>query len=131
MTKTELLKAIEATHARSAWEKAVNLYAYELVEDYEGDDITLDSEQALLNGADSWLQYSYGGCSLIYDTDIAERTCSPSGLKKVKGGELNPNSRETWLDVQARALFQAWLLIERLIRKHDRKPIRAVSTLTA
>lgn len=26
-----------------------------------------------MNGAKSWAQYSYGGCSLVYDGDIAER----------------------------------------------------------
>ena len=67
--------------------------------------------EALLNGADNWNQYSYGGCSLIYDGDIAERLCNPSELKKTRNGERNPNSRETWLDVQARALGKASYLI--------------------
>ena len=61
----------------------------------------------LLNGASDWSQYSWGGCSLIYDGDIAERLCTPSELKKTRNGERRPNSREDWLDVQARALYQA------------------------
>jgi len=61
----------------------------------------------LLNGADNWTQYSEGGCALIYDGDIAERTCSPSALKRTRNGERNPNRNETWLDVQTRALNQA------------------------
>ena len=36
----------------------------------------------LLNGASDWNQYSWGGCSLIYNSDIAERVCSPSKLKR-------------------------------------------------
>lgn len=59
------------------------------------------------NGAESWSAYSWGGCGLVYDADIAEHYCTPSELKKVRGGERNPHSRETWLDVQARALRQA------------------------
>lgn len=39
--------------------------------------------------------------------DIAELLCSPSELKRKKYGERRPNSREEWLDVQARALAQA------------------------
>ena len=93
----------------SAWSKAVTLYADELMEDFMdnyGDTFPLTTER-LLNGASSWREYSYNGCSLIYDADIAERICSPSELKKTRGGERQPNSRETWLDVQARALYQA------------------------
>jgi hypothetical protein len=71
-------------------------------------------EKAMLNGADSWSQYSYGGCSLVYDGDIAERLCAPSEFKKKRGGELPPNAREQWLDVQARALNQACNRVTRL-----------------
>lgn len=97
---------------RSAWSKGVIAYALELLDnlaDLTPDDLA-DSEavrRALLNGADSWKQYSEGGCSLIYNGDIAERLCTPSELKRCKGGERNPNSRENWIDVQARALFKA------------------------
>ena len=71
---------------------------------------------ALLNGAADWSQYSWGGCSLIYDSDIAERLCSPSELKKTRNGERRPNSREEWLDTQTRALFQAANRVCRHIR---------------
>lgn len=113
MKKSELLKAIEERNERSAWNKGVNLYAYELVEELEvADDEELErniniSKSILLNGASDWSAYSWGGSSLIYDYDIAERLCNPSELKKTKGGERKPNSREEWLDVQARALYQA------------------------
>ena len=66
---------------------------------------------ALLNGAQDWQEYSDGGCSLIYDGDIAARVCTPSEYKRSHGGERYPNSRETWLDVQARALSQAARLV--------------------
>ena len=111
----------------SAWNKGVNEYALELVEQL-GEQISngyfneldlSDSKKvraALLNGAENWSQYSWGGCSLIYDGDIAERLCCPSELKKTRNGERRPNSREEWLDVQARALFQAANRICRHIR---------------
>lgn len=110
MKKTELLNAIENMKARSAWDRGVKEYAYELVEGLEVEVIPADSQELkslLLNGADTWKQYSWGGSSLIYDFDIAERLCTPSELKRTKGGERRPNSREEWLDVQARALLQA------------------------
>lgn len=63
--------------------------------------------EIMKNGAESWSAYSWGGCGLIYDADIAKHYCTPSELKKVRGGDRRPNSREEWLDVQARALRQA------------------------
>ena len=74
-------------------------------------------EKALLYGAGDWRQYSEGGCALVYDADIAARLCSPSELKRVRGGERQPNSRETWLECQSRALWQAHRLIETEWRK--------------
>ena len=103
---------------RSAWNRGVALYADELTEELtealrDGyvtvDQLTSTAEikRALLNGASDWTAYSWGGSSLIYDGDIAERLCTPSELKKTRGGERRPNSREEWLDTQARALNQA------------------------
>jgi hypothetical protein len=118
-TINELRAAIENEKARSAWDKAVKAYALELIEDMDGNQEFYGSpadKKELLNGADSWHQYSWGGCSLIYDGDIAQRVCSPSELKKTKNGENRPNAREEWLDVQARALSQAERLIVRLAK---------------
>ena len=120
-TKKQLLEAVAAHKAgRSAWSRGVKAYAVELV-DGLGDCADLANEvmlqKELLNGADNWRQYSEGGCALIYDADIAERVCSPSELKRCKGGERQPNSRETWIDCQARALWQAHRLIVSQWRK--------------
>lgn len=103
MKKERLIEKIEEQKTRSAWTKGVKDYAFDLVESL--DEINLESldERRLLNGADNWLAYSCGGCSLICDWEIAERLCSPSELKRKNGGELPPNRGETWLDVQARA----------------------------
>lgn len=112
---------------RSTWDKGVTVYALELLEGLEEaidggyfapDDIAAPKvlERGLLNGASSWNEYSWGGCSLIYDGDIAERLCCPSELKKTRNGERRPNSREEWLDVQARALCQACNRVKRAAR---------------
>ena len=113
MNKAQLIETISARKARSAWDKAKNAYALELLDDAEGGFTSAD----LLNGAKNWSEFSYGGSSLIYDGDIAERVCSPSELKRTRGGERAPNSRETWLDCQARCLSQAANLIQTLSRK--------------
>lgn len=115
MKKYEIINAIKATKTRSAWDRAVNAYALDLLDDLANE--TPITKETLLNGADNWQEYSWGGCSLIYDTDIAERVCTPSELKKRKGGEYRTNKCEEWLDVQARALSQAARRILRLAKQ--------------
>lgn len=110
--KNETMRERNKRH--SAWSVGITYYCLELLDslEYNGanfEEITNPKllEKKLLNGADNWSHYSYGGCSLCYDEDICERLCTPSERKKKKDGYLMPNSCETWLDVQARALFQA------------------------
>lgn len=110
--RNDLLKALRGEKpARSAWGRGVQAAAVDLVEDAgDVDDLptartTLES--ILLNGARDWRQYSWGGCALCYNEDIALRYCTPSELKRTRNGGRRPNSREEWLDVQARALGQA------------------------
>jgi hypothetical protein len=107
-TNIEISAMITAMPARSAWRRGVKAYAIELIEGAEGD---FPTPNRLLNGAANWREYSYGGCALIYDGDIAERLCAPSEYAKTRQGERAPNARETWLDVQARACGQAATLI--------------------
>ena len=115
---------------RSAWGKGVKAYAMELLdglqEDIEHGWQSMESlaspnllKKALLNGAKDWKQYSWGGGSLIYDGDIAKRLCNPSEYKRTHGGCSKPNSKETWLDVQARALYQAADMIIDIVRNEE------------
>ena len=94
----------------SKWQNGVNEYAAELYQNMIDNNVDI-TEENLLNGASNWSDYSYGGSSLIYDYDIAERLATPSEIKSRmrKDGSFNQmaNARETWLDVQARALYQA------------------------
>ena len=114
-----LLKLLEAHQTRSVWSKGVKAYAIDLLEDLnERGHIEDVTELTLLNGASNWSAYSYGGCALIYDADIAEALCTPSELKARKGGDWQPSKHENWLDVQARALYQACRLILKLNKKN-------------
>lgn len=125
-TTAEILRKaadiIEARKDRSAWNKGVNAYALELLENLAAlapNDLS-DSAKiraALLYGASDWQQYSRGGSALIYNSEIAGRLCTPSELKRCRGGERNPNSRENWPEVQARALYQAGLRVEAAIQE--------------
>lgn len=112
MTTLEKIAADMKTYYtdRSAWDRGVATIAADLLEEYtnnHGKNAAAPTMADLLNGADNWSQYSWGGCYLVYDGDIAELLCTPSELKRTRNGERRPNSREEWLDVQARALNQA------------------------
>ena len=120
MTTVKTIRAAIASEApRSAWSRGVNAYALDLLDGMPETDVLAGKKTAketLLSGAKDWMQYSYGGCALIYDGDIAERLCCPSELKRNRNGDRRPNSREDWLDVQARALHQACNRIRRIAR---------------
>lgn len=118
MKKEMILEKLETMTERSAWKKGVLLYAMLILESVDDDvEITRDNaKEILLNGASSWKQYSWGGSALIYDGDIAKTLCTPSELKRTRNGERRPNSNEEWLDVQARALYQAYQTIKKSIR---------------
>ena len=120
MHRLDAMEAYVNTHTgRSAWGKGVAAYAVDLLDimtdQWFDTPDCLDSvpnmTRTMLNGADSWEQYSAGGCAFIYDRDIAQRLCTPSELRRTHNGSKSPNSRETWLDVQSRALYQAAALL--------------------
>lgn len=129
-----LTNKLQSYRARSSWNIGVKIYALELAEElaeaidqgWQDDDVIESAamlEKALLNGAQDWTQYSWGGCSLIYDHQVAARLCNPTELKKTRNGERRPNAREQWLDVQARALTQAARLIEDLAKAVRVEPV--------
>lgn len=133
------MEEAEGMKCRSAWERGVKVYALELLEELDDSVLggyvgweDLKSEKlihkALLNGAADWHEYSWGGCSLIYDRDIAERLCTKTELKRTHDGELRPNKREEWLDTQARALYQAEIMVlwafDYVFKPWLKKPLR-------
>lgn len=127
MKYLEIIEKLDGIKPRSAWNKGVVKYAYDLtnnilecvskdVFDPLNHDIKYrDVNCYAFNGAFSAQEYSYGGCALIYDSDIALLLCTPSEYRKTHGGNRKPNRKETWLDVQARALFQAKELLKRIV----------------
>ena len=118
ITTKDIINAINKKHMRGAWARGVQQYAVELATNV-GEVVSdwsqyswYQLETIALNGATDWSQFSEGGCALIFDADICERLCPPSEVKRKRHGELEPNAHETWIDVQTRALFQAWSYVE-------------------
>lgn len=121
------MQTLEQRKDRSAWSRGVTKYAVDMLQQltdyYKGGYISGEALEnctacqiAALNGARNWSEYSWGGSALVYDGDIAAALCTPSELKKTRNGERRPNSREEWLDVQARALHQAFRRMYAAIR---------------
>lgn len=109
------LENMKKRFARSAWDKGVYDYAFDILEPL-GDELENVNADTLMNGVNTWTAYSYGGCALICDDDIAKRMCTPSEYKKYLNA--GPNSKlsdsDYWLgNVQTRALFQAMAKIRR------------------
>ena len=98
----------------SAWAKGVFQYELDMIENindyYENIDIVdiREFKSLCLNGGTDFYMLSKSGCYLVYDGDIAKRLCNNTELKRTKNGKKQPNKFETWLDVQGRALYQAY-----------------------
>ena len=120
MTDISKIKTwIEQISCKSHWERAVREYALEMIDQCDETDIT--SYKQLLNhaGAKNMEDYaiakdlSEGGCFEISNAAIAKRLCTPSQLKRYmhKGGTVRDLSHESWIDAQARAVYQAICLL--------------------
>lgn len=118
MNVIDIIKVIESLPSeRSAWRRGVREYAMDLLENLPLSRLLTpeNCRDVLLNGAVSWKEWVYGGCGLVYDCAIAERLCTPSELRKKRGGELEPSSHESWLDVEARAVSPAATAIKVIV----------------
>lgn len=112
MKVKEIIKKLESLKTpRSAWNKGVLHYAFFIVSKFEPE-VEIESETDLLNGAYDWGHASCSGCFYVSDEFIALTLCNKSELRMTR----KPNRDETWLDVQARALFQASNLILSIIK---------------
>lgn len=129
MNLQTLREKLENHKTRSCWAAGVKEYASEILDTLENAEewnrkenpeyiynytASKQNHADALNGAKDWSAYSWGGCSLVSNCAIAETLCTPSELERTKDGAKQPNAREDWLDVQARALFQAQKLLDDL-----------------
>lgn len=120
----ELRKLVAEFPNTSAYKRGVKEYADELMDNLEEmariykrlpkDEYEL--KEWLLKGATDWTEYSYRGYALKNGRQIAARLCTPSELKKKDGGRIAPKRGGLWLDVQAKALYQAYMKIAEKFR---------------
>ena len=107
MNVKDIEAKVDCWNSKSAWQKGVKKYAQEIIQEY------------IYNGKWNGNIVSEGGSFLIDDQDIAERLCTKSELLHAihKDGSLrqHANGKESWIDVQSRAVYQAICLISRII----------------
>ena len=88
----------EQKHARGTYQKGIYNYAFELVDNIADNYISTAEElehlekitnlkERALNGAKTWSQYSWGGCSLCYNYDILSRLFCKSIVKKYENAD--------------------------------------------
>lgn len=123
MTKRCLIKLLQEKENKlySKWSKGVMQYCFDLLDAFKEDEDLGDScyelQNKLLNGCYNWSDFSWSGNALVYDVEICERLASPSFQKKKDYGRLQPDSHTLWIDVQTKALIQAYKIIETLAIK--------------
>ena len=127
MNIKQLENEIEKEKANSAWDKGVKNYCFEIIDNiknnynYHGEDLKSFDFKSLqklaLNGADTWSQYSWGGCSLVYNWDILKALFSPSIVKKYENSDTIRGLH--LLDYQARALKFAMSKIYNKIKYYN------------
>ena len=111
MKAKEIIEKLESLKSpRSAWKKGVLHYAFFIMSKFDRE-TEIESEATLLSGAKDWWQASCSGGFYVNDEVIALTLCNNSELLMTRNGKRKPNRDETWLDIQARALFQASKLI--------------------
>ena len=122
MKAKEIIEKLESLKTpRSAWKKGVLHYAFFIMSKFDRE-TEIESEATLLNGAYNWWQASCSGCFYVNDEVIALTLCNNSELRMTRNGKRRPNRDETWLDVQARALFQASKLILSIMKNPQKSP---------
>lgn len=113
MKLKDLRKKVEESKLKTSakWWKGRKEFALYLIDYLCSPDLEVSSdtiEKILLNGADNWQAYSEGGLPYCYDEDIATALYPPSEVKRM----LKSNSYD-WIEIQGRALHQAFLLCKR------------------
>ena len=101
-------------HTSTKLDKAILDDAIDLLDNLKETSYQIDTmkdvRKALLNGARDWNQYSYGGCALIYDGDIANHYLSEDkqqDFKFKRGPENGCWNGIKLLDFQATCLREA------------------------
>lgn len=99
-----------STPCRSQWGKGVEFYAHFLAErlndNYLPEIIEVkDIFKLLLNGAENWHQFAWGGCGQAYNEEIAQTLLTPSQRERIT---LSDTYRGySLLDLEAHALAEA------------------------
>ena len=126
ITKQAVINELAKHEEHSAWMHGVVAYAGDILNRFSDMDfgyLVYRCNRAFSreDGADrlrmdlcspfnDWNVYSRE-LGLKDDKAIATRLCTPEELRRFDGGNIQPNGRTTWTDIQTRALYNAACLI--------------------
>lgn len=108
VAEAEKMSKSERSYWRRGVASLIRDYGEEVLQEHDGEIISARDFFKLWNcGNDSLRDAVYSGSFDIYNYDITKRLCTPSELKKSNEGMRSPNKRESWLDVEIKAMYQA------------------------
>lgn len=87
----------------------LDICKYEVSNGHTAPDMSL---KTLLNGADNWIQYSFGGSSLVDDADIAKHVLNSGKYQKWAHSDWEPKT--PLLELQAEYLERGYNILARV-----------------
>lgn len=123
-TIEDLMIKLDNVNAKTTWNKAVKDYAKMIIDNLISTSVITEATtidklviKLMLNGVSDWNEYSTSGMALNSDREIASRLCTETELKRKRNGDLPPSQSETWVQAQARCLYQASNMISTLVHE--------------
>lgn len=115
MLTSELLNKLEKKQKKYTSKRMQAIFDYAIdeveerhdIEEYQNNIKYKELKEILLNGAENWREYSFGGCSLIYNSEIVARL--PKSFKRYK------NNGTKLLEIQANYLHNALFEIYKVL----------------
>ena len=103
---------------RSKFGEGVKLYMIDILYNLQevSDETLIFNKNNAYNGTDDALIASISGNFLVYDDDIKERLLSKSEVKKYKKSKTYHG--ESWLELQAYAIYLAYKKLYSMMRKN-------------
>ena len=113
-----------STPCRSQWQKGIEFYAHFLAEKFNDNYLPENIEvedifKILLNSAENWHQFAWGGCGQVYNEDIANTLLTPSQRKRITRADTFNGYH--LLDLEADALKYASARIYKWARRFANK----------
>lgn len=128
MTYQDIMIQLNGYSPKSFWDDGIWSYANAILESVDNDKFyesipgtREELEKVLLDGFNTWEEYSDNGMSLTIDDDIMDRLCGTTSLiyreddvkRANKAHIIMTTTKVDWMSIQVKALYQAFDMIAR------------------